>query len=487
MREPGDILLLSTYELGHPPLALAAPLAFLERAGFRPVAQDLAVARLDEAAVCRARLVAISVPMHTALRLGVRAAERVRALNPAAHLVCYGLYAPLNADFLLAPRAGEGAHGEASRPRFDAVLGGECEAELVALAERLERGEPAALAGTTRGTDSRLAVRPALVRLDFPVPSRTQLPPLERYARLEIGEEARLSGYTEASRGCKHLCRHCPIPPVYEGRFFVVPVEVVLADVRQQVAQGARHVTLGDADFLNGPGHALRLLRALHAEFPALTFDATIKVEHILAHRRLFPEMARLGLVLVTSAVESVSDEVLRILDKGHTRADVAEALRVVREVGVALRPSLLPFTPWSSLTDYLDLLEFLVAHDMVDAVDPVQLSIRLLVPPGSLLLDRPEMQPHLGGLDAAALSYRWRHPDPRMDDLQRRVSALVETAAREKEAPHRTFERIARLAHHMAGHPQGPLGDRLPALPSRSSSLSGRPRPPRLSEAWFC
>jgi radical SAM superfamily enzyme YgiQ (UPF0313 family) len=482
MREPGDILLLSTYELGHPPLALAVPLAFLERAGFRPVAQDLAVARLDEAAVRRARLVAISVPMHTALRLGVRAAERVRALNPEAHLVCYGLYAPLNAEYLLAPAVGVGA---AARPRFDAVLGGECEAELVALAERLERGEafePGPGSGPGPGPGPGY-IRPALVRLDFPVPSRAQLPPLERYAHLEIGEEARPSGYTEASRGCKHLCRHCPIPPVYGGRFFVVPVEVVLADVRQQVAQGARHVTLGDADFLNGPGHALRLLRALHAEFPALTFDATIKVEHILAQRRLFPEMARLGLVLVTSAVESVSEEVLRILDKGHTRADVVEALRVLRAVGVALRPSLLPFTPWSSLADYLDLLEFLVAHDLVDAVDPVQLSIRLLVPPGSLLLERPEMRPHLGDLDAAALSYQWRHPDPRMDELQRRVSVLVEEAARKKEEPHQTFDRLARLAHHTAGHPEGFLGDRVPA----PSSLPRRPRPPRLSEAWFC
>jgi radical SAM superfamily enzyme YgiQ (UPF0313 family) len=468
VREPGDILLLSTYELGHPPLALATPLAFLERARFQPVVQDLAVARLDEAAVRRARLVAISVPMHTALRLGVRAAERVRALNPAAHLVCYGLYAPLNAAYLLAPPTDGNLPG--SRPRFDAVLGGECEADLVALAERLERNEAVGP-----------ATRPALVRLDFPVPSRAQLPPLERYARLEVGEEARLSGYTEASRGCKHLCRHCPIPPVYGGRFFVVPVAVVQEDVRQQVTQGARHVTLGDADFLNGPGHALRLLRALHAEFPGLTFDATIKVEHILAHREMFAEMARLGLVLVTSAVESVSDEVLRILDKGHTRADIVEALKVLRAVGVALRPSLLPFTPWSSLADYLDLLGFLVEQDLVDAVDPVQLSIRLLVPPGSLLCERPEMLPHLGGLDAAALSYRWRHPDPRVDELQRRVSALVEEAARGKEAPHETFERIARLAHHAAGHPAGTFVAALPA------AGPGRPRPPRLSEAWFC
>src|ERR1700757_5264349 len=127
LRSPGSILLVSCYELGHQPRGLALPQAFLERAGFAPEALDIAVQNFDEAKVAQARLVAISVRMHTALRLGVRVAERVRQLNPAAAVCFYGLYAALNAGYLL-------EHGG------DYCIGGECETPLVALAEALDAG-----------------------------------------------------------------------------------------------------------------------------------------------------------------------------------------------------------------------------------------------------------------------------------------------------------------------------------------------------------
>jgi radical SAM superfamily enzyme YgiQ (UPF0313 family) len=101
----------------------------------------------------------------------------------------------------------------------------------------------------------------------------------DRYARLETNGKALLAGYTETTRGCKHTCLHCPITPIYNGRFFAIPAEIVLADIRSQVNQGVSHITFGDPDFFNGPGHAMRITRALHEEFPDITFDATIKIE----------------------------------------------------------------------------------------------------------------------------------------------------------------------------------------------------------------
>jgi hypothetical protein len=274
------------------------------------------------------------------------------------------------------------------------------------------------------------------------------------------------------------MCRHCPIPPVYDGRFFAVPVEVVLADVAQQVASGARHVSFGDADFLNGPKHALAVARGLHAAHPDVTFDCTVKVEHILRHRHVWPELAALGCVFVVSAVESLSERVLGILDKGHTRADVVEALAVVRAAGLSLRPTFLPFTPWSTVDDYLELCHFVLGHDLVDEVDPVQLSLRLLVPPGSLLLAHPELAPHLGALDREGLTYAWTHPDPRLDELQAKVAVLVEDAARRAEAAPLTFARIHTLAAAAAG--------RVVAKAAEVAFVA-RPAPPRLSESWFC
>ncbi|MGH7672115.1 MAG: radical SAM protein, partial [Gemmatimonadales bacterium] len=304
------------------------------------------------------------------------------------------------------------------------------------------------------------------------------LPPLDAYTALIEAGGRRPAGYVEASRGCLHHCLHCPIPPVYGGRFFVVPPEIVLADIRGQVATGATHITFGDPDFLNGPGHSLKIVRAMHAEFPSLTFDCTAKVEHLLRRRALLPDLASLGCLFIVSAVESLSDTVLANLDKGHTRADVYAALGALRKAGIALRPSLLPFTPWSTLDDYIELLEFVAAEDLVYHVDPVQFGIRLLVPPGSALLGRATMRPFLGpSPDAAALTYTWIHPDPRMDELQARVMEIVERGAREGEETQATFLRILEAAHQAAGRP----------APPSLTRLAPGPRPPRLSEPWFC
>ncbi len=310
MREPGQILLVACYELGHQPLAVAWPLAFLERRGYRPAVMDVSVEPFDAERVARAKLVAISVPMHTALRLGVTVAERVRGLNPSSHICFFGLYAGLNAEYVFARGA-------------DSVISGEAESPLVDLVESLEAGadRPVPLVQKPGQPGS-----PSLLRLDFPIPSRAQLPSLKTYAHLERAGRQELVGYVEASRGCLHLCQHCPIPPVYGGRFFAVPAPVVMADIRQQVAAGATHITFGDPDFLNGPSHALRLARQLHAELPDITFDFTAKIEHLLRHRAHLREMAELGCAFIVSAAESLSDTVLANLDKGHTRADIATA-----------------------------------------------------------------------------------------------------------------------------------------------------------------
>jgi radical SAM superfamily enzyme YgiQ (UPF0313 family) len=457
--EKGTILLVSCYELGHQPLALASPLAFLERAGYAAEALDISVEPLDPARFAQARFVAISVPMHTALRLGVRVAEQIRRVNPGCHICFYGLYASLNADYLLEHWG-------------DSVIGGEYESALVTAVEAVESGRPGPLEGVhLRGHSA----RPVLQKLAFARPGRNALPTLKKYAHLDKDGRKELVGYVEASRGCLHLCLHCPIPPVYGGRFFVVPSDIVLDDIRQLAREGATHITFGDPDFLNGPGHSLAVVRAMHAELPSLTFDFTAKIEHILERAEMFPELRRLGCVFMVSAVESLSQTVLANLEKGHTREDVARALGIVREAGIAFRPTWVAFTPWTSLEDYLEMVEFVETQGLIDHVDPVQFTLRLLVPPGSSLLTRSAITPYLGALDQAAFIHRWTHPDPRMDVLQREASRLVETVG--AADPAATFYRLKALACATAGLPEAAV----PAL------APDRRRPPRLTEAWFC
>ncbi len=442
MHAPGAVLLISCYELGHRPIGLTRPLRALEEAGFTPDVLDIAVEPLDLEKVARARFIGISVPMHTALRLGVHLLHRIREVNPDVSICMYGLYAKLNADYLL-------SHG------VDFCISGEASTQLIALMQSLVDG---------KGIEAQ--------ETGFPI---AELPPLEMYAQFEDRGEVRTVGYTETTHGCKHLCTHCPIPPVYEGRFFAVRRDTVLAEIHEQVVEGATHITFGDPDFLNGPTHGLRILRAMHEASPGLTFDFTTKIEHILKNRELFPEFAVLGCRFVISAVESLSEQVLTILEKQHTRADVAEALDIVHGAGIALRPTWVPFTPWTALDDYLEILQFVDMHRLVYHVDPVQYAVRLLIPPGSYLLDRPEVKALSLTLDEAAFSYVWAHPDPRMDELHKTVNTLVENDARAGIDTLETFYRIWTLAADMRGE-----------APPRQIKESHQPAP-RITEAWFC
>ncbi len=464
---PGAILLISCYELGHQPVSLAGPLAVLRHHGFAPAAIDTAVESLDSDAIGAARLVAIAVPMHTALRLGVAAARRVRAANPDAHICFYGLYATLNAPYLL---DGPG----------DSFISGEFEAALLGLAEALDRGDdPAAVPGVGRaGRAAAPVLEPLPPVLRALVPDRDGLPGLRLYAGLEWPKGTIVpAGAVETTRGCHHQCRHCPITPIYGGRFVVVPRSVVLADARAQVAAGARHITFTDPDFFNGPGHGMRIMRELRAEFPWLTFDATIKVEHLLEHRKRLPELAANGCIFVVTAVESLAPEALRRMAKGHDRAMVDEALALLDEAGIAMRPSLLPFSPWETLDGYRDLLRWVAENDLTGCVDPVMFSIRLLIPPGSLVLDDPDRSAWLGELDAANFTWRWTHPDPRMDALHREVAGIVEAAAGLLDPPGMTFAEIWSAAWSVAG-------EDVPPVPA---PVKRRPVAPALTESWFC
>jgi radical SAM superfamily enzyme YgiQ (UPF0313 family) len=443
------VVLISTYDLGRQPFSLASPAAWLRRAGAEVVCCDTAITTLNRDAVRRARLLAFSLPMHTATRLAVPLIAEVRALNPQAVLCAYGLYAPMNAELLRSLGVSY-------------IFGGEFEAALVDLYTAVSRGEAPPAQPEI-----------ALDRLAFIPPQRADLPPLDQYAMLTVGEgQLRTVGYTEASRGCKHLCRHCPVVPVYGGRFRVVARDVVLEDIRRQVAAGAEHITFGDPDFFNGPGHAIPLVEALHAEFPAISYDVTVKVEHLLKHRDLLPTLRRTGCVLITSAVEALDDGLLARFAKRHTRADVAQAVALVRDADVALNPTFVAFTPWTTHGVYQDFLHFIVEHDLIANVAPVQYAIRLLIPRGSLLLELPEVQALVGSFDEAALCYRWAHPDPQMDTLQRQIETLAqsEAAGGPREA---FFAAVWELAHR--GVPL-PLKHRLKQPPI-----------PYLTEPWYC
>ena len=413
-------LLVATYELGQQPGAVGAAAAHLRAQGHEVRAVDVSVEPWDPAQLDWADEVGFSVPMHTATRL---ARDLARGVDKPVR--AFGLYAAQCHDFA-AP-----------------VDWGFAALEMV--------------------------------------PARDLLPPIDRYARLDIDGQQLLTGAVLASHGCAHRCRHCPVPVVFDGRVRRVDERAVLADIEQLVGAGARHITFGDPDFLNAPPHSRRIVAAMHERFPDITFDCTVKVEHVLRyggiqhgglrHGELWPEFAEAGCLFVVSAFESVDDAVLARLDKGHTAADAARAVTVLRDAGIEVRPSWLPFTPWTTRDDVIALLDFVHEHDLVGSVDPVQYCVRLLLPEGSLLLGHPDLAPFLGPWDPERSTYTWSSPDPALDELQQSIATIVtpsgETA---DDDPIAVYARV----REAAGAPPVDL----------THVTIGRPR---LTESWFC
>ncbi|MXZ71783.1 MAG: radical SAM protein [Acidobacteria bacterium] len=457
---------MATYELGRQPFGLASPAAWLRRAGHDVTCLDLSRQPFDAAEVARAHLVAFHLPMHTATRLAAPVIQHVQRINPDASLCAYGLYAPLNASHL---RSLGIRH----------TLGGEFEADLVRIAggSSDSRGEADARkeAGTAVAANGKVGTRrPELPHVDFITPWRDDLPPLDRYAALQRGGSHHLTGYTEASRGCRHLCRHCPVVPVYGGRFRIVPPDVVVADVETQAARGAKHITFGDPDFFNGIGHAMRVVEMVADRCPGITYDVTVKVEHLITHASRLPRLRATGCLFVTSAVESFDDVVLARLRKGHTRCDVERAVGLCRDAGLTLAPTFIAFTPWTTLETYRDLLVEIDRLDLVDQVAPIQLALRLLVTAGSGLLELDDMRRRVGSFDEARLVYPWRHDDPAVDRLADDVATIV--GRRLTADRNSVYEEIRARVDAECGLP-----------PHRPAPARQRAETPYLNEPWYC
>ncbi len=434
------IVLLSTYELGHQPFGLASPKAWLTRAGHEVTSVDLAKTPFSEELILQADAVAFSLPMHTATRLAIPIIQRVTRLNASARIACYGLYAPLNSELL-------------RDLGVEAILGGEFEQALVSWANGEKQPDI------------------SLDKLTFLKPDRSDLG--SSYAQLHTMMSGKTVAYTEASRGCKHLCRHCPIVPVYQGQFRVVQRDIVLEDIRQQISEGAAHVTFGDPDFFNGPTHAMRIVEMLHAEFPHVTYDATIKIEHLLKHRDLLRPLKDTGCLFVTAAVESLDDTVLAKLEKNHTRRDFFEAVALARDAGLTLQPTFLAFTPWTTMENYRDLLRVLRDLDLVESVPSVQLALRLLITSSSRLLELDDIRSIIGPFDQKLLVYPWKHANAEVDSLGARTFRLVDTL--QKQGQNRT-QIFAAIWSEAGDEP----------LP-KNFHLMPRTAVPYLDEPWYC
>src|SRR2546430_495510 len=164
-------------------------------------------------------------------------------------------------------------------------------------------------------------------------------------------------------------------------------------------------------------------------------------------------------------------------MDKGHTREDFIRVVKMFRELGMTLHPTFVPFTPWTTLDGYRDLLRVIAEQGVIENVAPIQLGIRLLIPEGSRMLELDDVRLIVGPFDPQSLAYPWKNADPRLDALSETVQEIAAAAEQQKESRSATFQRIWKVAHASAGR----------SAPRIDSSARSRASVPFLSEPWYC
>jgi hypothetical protein len=175
----------------------------------------------------------------------------------------------------------------------------------------------------------------------------------------------------------------------------------------------------------------------------------------------------------VVSAFESVDEGTLRVLDKGHTVEHMSTAIDLTRAAGVHIRPTWLPFMPWTTPGDVADIIEFIDRHHLAGATDPVQMSIKLLMPRGSLLEERPEVAPYLRGYDREALTWRWEFAHPETEVLHKELDAIAASASDCGQETVATLDQMRAAVARTTGRTMPPIA---------TASAT-----PRLTESWFC
>jgi hypothetical protein len=170
--------------------------------------------------------------------------------------------------------------------------------------------------------------------------------------------------------------------------------------------------------------------------------------------------------------VESIDDEVLRKLEKGHTRADFLGLIRLFHEQELNLSPTFIPFTPWTTWESYRELLHVLAELNLVHQVASVQLALRLLIPAGSRLLELEEIRSLVDAYQPDALAHLWQHSDSSVDRLAARLLQLVDSEQKRGASRAECFAAI--WAETTDGE----------AAPVFSPEHR---RAPQLSEPWYC
>ncbi len=450
-----NVLLVSTYDLGNQPTTIARHAAHLAAGGHKIKTLDLAIEDFDIEATTWADAVAISIQMHTSAKIALNLVGNLRDSGFKGKIIYFGLSAHLG-ELLF------------SQGQIDAIFSGESETAFSSYLNQLESGESPAKVNLK-----------LLEKVNHLVPLRSKLKPLDEYSHIIWGNKSLVVGPIETTRGCSHGCLHCPVPQVYNKRVRKIDLSTLIDDIDQLVEMGAEHISFNDPDFLNIPAHSELVVSTMRKRHPDLTFDATIKIEHIVKYKKLMRQFKESGLILVQSAFETMDDEVLDLLEKGHNADEAKKAIDFAKSIDLSLRPSWIPFSPWTTYQSIADIVNFSIQYDVLSESDPIQWTIKLLVPKGSLLLANAKLAPIFRDYDEERFTFCYDYIHPELDHLQQYLARFMENSQSCEDSLATLKGLYLIIKEHLGTYSNSTLID----FPSGVISNNN----PRRSESWFC
>ncbi|HUT53439.1 MAG TPA: radical SAM protein [bacterium] len=225
-------------------------------------------------------------------------------------------------------------------PEADFVFIGEAELSLPALTKWVLKGRPGPVPEEIRGIAFRDAGQVVVREValmenldDLPLPAWDLMRP-DRYPDEAAGifVPAFPAAPMSLSRGCPFRCSYCGCRYIAGGKIRYRTTSSILREIEMlETEYGVRTLTFVDDNFTWNKKKAMELFRAL-AQRPSkirFTFPNGVRTDGIDAE--ILQAMEEAGCHLTALGIESGNDETLVRMNKQQTRAQIEEAVKLIR------------------------------------------------------------------------------------------------------------------------------------------------------------
>lgn len=313
----------------------------LAAGGFRPVIVDRRVEPDPDDQLAQqlqdAVFVGISAMSGYQIRDGLEVARRVRALRPDLPIVWGGWHPTILPEQTV------------RHPLVDLVVVGRAERRIVELGRRLVAHGPIDdLAGIARQHEANPVFTgyPPATPLEDDAQQYENFIPIASY----INPSTRAVGYF-SGHGCAFRCGFCS-RHFMTNRYSPYPVEKVLADIRYfKNTYGLQRVHFQDDNLFLDPHRALAIAEALVASETSITWWANVRADvlpKLKPHERHL--LVQSGMRTLFIGVESASQRLLDLMNKGIAADDILHTAQVMRESRTTLSLSYMFGVPGDDL-----------------------------------------------------------------------------------------------------------------------------------------